>query len=58
MADSNSSSVSMVAIIAILIMVGLAVYFVFLRDSNDAELKIDVGGSSLVIPAPGPSVLA
>lgn len=58
MADTNSSSVSIVAIIAILIMVGLAIYFVLMRGSDDAELKIDVDGSSLVIPAPGPSVLA
>lgn len=52
MADSDSSAVSVVAIIAILILVGLAVYFMFLRHgSNDAELKVDVSSSVLVQPA-------
>lgn len=41
MATSNSNIVSILGILAIVILIGLAVYFV--TDQNDASLEIDIG---------------
>jgi len=46
MANSNSSLVSLVGLLAILILLGIAAYFVFHRTS-DANVKADFGGPSL-----------
>ena len=48
MADSQSSMVSIVGIIAILILVGLAAYFIIDREDND--LEVDIGQSSRDVP--------
>jgi hypothetical protein len=42
MADSNRSAVSVVAIIAIVILVGVVIYFV-MEETNDT-IEIDLGG--------------
>lgn len=50
MANSDSSIVSIVGILAILILVGLAAYFI-LRQGDDSELEVDVNGQSEGAPA-------
>jgi hypothetical protein len=42
MSDSNSSVVSIVGIIAILVMVGLAIWFFMFRQGDSATLEIDI----------------
>ena len=52
--DTGSNSVSIVAILAILVLVGVVIYLVF-RPANDAELELDVDISDeigLLVPAP------
>lgn len=41
MATSNSNIASVLGIVAIVILVGLAVFFVM--DQNDSDLEIDIG---------------
>ncbi len=50
MADSQKSMVTVVAVIAIVILVGLAVYFVM--QETDDTIEIDIGGAA------GPTVVA
>lgn len=51
MADNNSSSaVSIVGILAIVILVGLAIYFVFYVGGDDDDLEVDVGGLERDVP--------
>ena len=47
MADSQKSMVSVVAIIAIVILVGVAVYFV-MQERNDSVIEIDLGSAQPV----------
>jgi len=60
--DTGSNSVSIVAILAILVLVGVVLYFVF-RPANDGDLELDVDIGEeigLLAPAPwsfGPSVM-
>lgn len=47
MADSNSSVVSIVGIIAILLLVGIGIYFFLLAgNGDDADIEIDLPGTS------------
>lgn len=46
MADSNSNIVSIVGILAIVILVGLAIYFVMQGGGEDAEFELDLDGQS------------
>lgn len=43
MANNESSTVSIVGILAILILVGLAIYFIFYVGGDDDDLEVDVG---------------
>jgi hypothetical protein len=53
MSDSNSSVVSIVGIIAILVMVGLAIWFFMFRQGDSAELQIEITDPTTeVIPDP------
>jgi hypothetical protein len=45
MSDENSSVVSIVGIIAILILVGFAIYFFMMRSGDDADIEIDITGA-------------
>ncbi|MEX2529907.1 MAG: hypothetical protein WD960_03965 [Gemmatimonadota bacterium] len=47
MADSQKSMVSVVAIIAIVILVGVAVYFV-MQERDDSGIEIDLGSAQAV----------
>lgn len=49
--SGNSSVVSVVGVVAILILVGLAVYFVINRTGDDADFEIDLDSSSMDAPA-------
>jgi hypothetical protein len=61
MSDSNSSVVSVVGILAIVILVGLAIYFFLFRVSDDAEIEIDIDDPTTEVlperPAPMPVAL-
>jgi hypothetical protein len=46
MADENSSVVSIVAILAIVILVGVGIYFLLLRGGDRADIEIDLPGSA------------
>jgi hypothetical protein len=50
MATSNSNIVSILGILAIVILVGLAVYFVVDRNDNDLEIDIGLVHDSAVAP--------
>lgn len=60
MSDENSSVVSIVGIIAILILVGFAIYFFMIRSGgDDADLEIDITGAvSEVVPDQQPPMSA
>lgn len=45
MADSQKSMVSIVAIIAIVILVGGVIYFI-MRESDDSIIEIDIGSAA------------
>jgi len=45
MADSQKSMVSIVAIIAIVILVGGVIYFI-MRESDDSTIEIDIGSTA------------
>lgn len=52
MADSQSNIVTIVGILAVLILVGLAVYFVMRGGDDDAEFELEISGQpSLDAPA-------
>lgn len=53
MADTNQS-VGIVAIIAIIIIVGLAIYFV--RQEADDDIDIDLGAHSVLVTPESPAV--
>lgn len=44
--ESNSSVVSIVAILAIVILVGLGIYFLLIANGNGADIEIDLPGAS------------
>lgn len=50
MANSNSNVVTTVGILAIVILVGLAVYFVMRGGGEDSDFEVDVNGSNLDVP--------
>lgn len=52
MAESNSSVVSIVGIIAIVILVGLGIYFFMIANGDSADIEIDLPGASVTLPAP------
>lgn len=45
MADSQNNVVTLVGILAIVILVGLAIYFV-MRQGDDSDFEVDVNGES------------
>lgn len=52
MAESNSSVVSIVGIVAIVILVGLGIYFFMIANGDSADIEIDLPGASVTQPAP------
>jgi hypothetical protein len=42
MADENSSVVSIVGIVAIVILVGVGIYFLLLRGGDEPDLRIEI----------------
>jgi hypothetical protein len=59
MSDENSSVVSIVGIIAILILVGFAIYFFMMRSGGDADIEIDITGAvTEVVPDQQPPMSA
>ncbi|WP_158617465.1 hypothetical protein [Legionella sp. km772] len=56
MADNNSSSVvSIVAIIAILLIAGAVVYFLFINSNTGKTTKIDIQTPTITAPTTGKS---